>query len=153
MRFGNPSKKTKTIASLKGHSVEFPGKGSVTQDELPKFEEKYKDRESVVDANGVVFVYVPATMHDEVIAAGLLPESEMEEHEAPNAPKKPESAEKLREDVFAAFDTLAELNNREDFAGNGYPKADSLHKLLGYRLTSAEVKDLWPKYMQAKKDE
>lgn len=144
MRYGNPSKKTRVHASLKGHSVTFPGKGSVKKDAAPEG--------ALVAEDGIVFVYVPPVIRDEVAAAGMLPESEIEEPAEKTGPKRPEVTSELQKQVFAAFDMLIEANNREDFSGTGIPKSSAVEKLLGYPLTNSEVKDQWRDYMAAKKD-
>lgn len=143
MRFGNPSKKAKVVASLRGHAIEFPGKGT-PKDKIPPGAE--------VSSDGVVYVYVPPAMHSEVLAQGLLSESEIEEKEPSKLPVKPQDAEKLKEAAFEAFDMLVEVNERESFSGNGYPKAQAIEKLLGYALTTGEIKDLWNAYRLEKKD-
>lgn len=137
MRYGNPSKKTKTIASLRGHAIEFPGKGSVTQDEAPK---------GALVAEGIVYVHVPVAVQGEVAQQGMLPESEIEEVDEKPGPVKPEDSAKLQEAAFGAFDALINAGDRESFGGNANPKPAAVQKVLGYALTTNEVKDLWAKY-------
>lgn len=144
MRFGNPSKKSRIVSSTKGHHIEFPGKGSVPKDNVPAA--------AVLAADGICFMYVPPAVHPEVIAAGMLPESEMEEAEAPKGAVKPTDPEKLREEAFEAFEILVAAGDRESFSGNGMPKAPAVEKLLGYVLTNTEIKDTWGKFQLARAD-
>jgi hypothetical protein len=144
MRYGNPSKKTKTIATTKGHAIEFPGRGSVDAKTAPK--------EYLVSADGVVFVPVPVVIETEVANHGMLPESERDEVDEPDLPNKPEDTALLQTQVFAALDKLVASNDRESFGGNGVPKVAALEKVLGYVVTNAEIKDLWNRYQVDKAD-
>lgn len=152
MRYGNPSKKTRIVSSTKGHAIEFPGKGSVDPKSVPAPVKGQEDSATIVASDGVVFVYVPPVMRGEVANQGLLPESEIEESDAPKVVTKPEDAEKLKELAFGAFEILVAAADRETFAGNGFPKPNAVEKLLGFTLTNGEVKDFWNKYMVEKKD-
>lgn len=151
MRFGNPSKKTKVVTSLKGHAIEFPGKGSEPPEFPAEIAKKFPDRVPVV-SEGVIYVYVPTAMHSEVQSQGLMPETEIEERDEPVGPKKPQDPEDLQKEVFDTFTTLVELGERNSFAGNGMPAMPALKELLGYDLTKAELKDLWGKFQQAQKE-
>lgn len=125
MKYANPLKKTRVIASTKGHAVEFPGRA----------------------ADGTVtFVHVPHAIEQEVIAAGLQPESEAEEREEVAAPKRPESAEAIKDVVYQVFDILVGKSEREDFSGNGMPKPEAVNKLLGWPISKNEIRDLWTAY-------
>lgn len=152
MRYGNPSKKAKTVASLKGHSIEFPGKGSLTKDQLPPSDPKHPDRAPLLSADGIVFMFVPSAIRAEAASQGMLPESEIEEKDEPKVTIKPEDPDALRKAAYEAFDLLAQAGDRESFAGNGYPKAQAVEKLLGYALTNSEIKDLWGAFKIDKKD-
>ena len=153
MRYGNPSKKTKVVSSLKGHSIEFPGKGTLTKDNLPEFPASVPaERRTMIAADGMVFVHVPAGLHAEMSQNGLVPETEIEEKDAPAGPVRPEDAEELRKQVYTAFDKLVEKADRESFGGHGVPKGNAIEKVLGYPLNNAEIKDLWTKYTIDKKD-
>jgi len=144
MRFGNPSKKTKVIASTKGHAVSFPGKGTLKQADAPK--------EYLVTEDGLVFVPVPTSIQSEVAAQGMLPESEIEEKEERSGPAKPDTREALQQAVFEAFEILVATNDRESFTGVGVPKAPVVEKLLGYAVTNTEIKELWTEFKIAQKD-
>lgn len=144
MRYGNPSKKTKVIASTKGHAVEFPGRGTIAKTEAPKG--------ALVADDGTVFVPVPDPIVSEVAAQGMLPESELEEAEDVVKPLRPEDPEKLKAAAYKAFDQLVAGADRESFAGTGVPKGNAVEKVLGYALNNAEIKDLWGKYLIDKKD-
>lgn len=144
MRYGNPSKKTRVHASVMGHSVSFPGKGSIPKDKAPEG--------FVVDTDGVVYVPVPALIAHEVASIGMLAESEIEEPEDKTLPARPVDPAKLQAEVFMAFGMLKEANDRESFAGTGIPKVQAVEKLLGYNMNGTEVKDLWGKFLLSLKD-
>ena len=152
MRYGNPSKKAKTIASLKGHAVEFPGKGSVAKSDVVPPHPKFPERAMLVSDDGVVYVYVPQALHEEVIAAGMLPESEIEEKDDRAGPRKPEDKAALEEQLFDTFRILVAAGERESFAGTGVPKVQAVEKLLGYDVTKADVGDAWTKFQQMPKE-
>lgn len=138
MRFANPSKKSKTVASLKGHAIEFPGKGTVAAKDAP---------EGVfVSAEGLVFVHTPFVMHAEVLQHGLLSETEIEEELESATVVKPEDPAKLKDDMYRAFDKLVASAAREDFAGTGLPKPGAVSREVGYTVGNSEVKDFWQKY-------
>lgn len=139
MRYGNPSKKPRVIASVRGHAIEFPGRGSVPKDAKPP-------EGAVVDDIGTVYVFVPVTMEAEVAAAGMVPESEIEEQDERAKPLKPEDQGKLKKDVYDALDVLVAAGEREAFGANGQPKPAALEKLLGYAVNNAELKEFWRTY-------
>lgn len=146
MRFGNPSKKTKVIASLTGHAIEFPGRGTVDPKTLPAPHKDFPERATIIDELGTVYVYVPPKMEHEVAGKGMVPESEMEQKETPEGAVKPEDPAALQKDAFEAFDKMVAAGDRESFAGNGFPKAQAVEKALGYALTKNEIHDLWSKF-------
>jgi Arc/MetJ family transcription regulator len=135
VKFANPLKKLKNIASVRGHSIDFPGK-------LPTKE----------NPEGLTFVYVPPALQTEAIAAGLMPESELDE--APDAVvvKAPEDPAARKDAVYKAFRTLVERADREEFAGNGLPKADAVNTALGWKLDGKELKTLWTAFQSAETD-
>jgi len=131
MRFANPLKRTRQVVSTTGHSVEFPGK----------------------EADGTLaFVHVPPALEAEAIAAGLVPESDVEEPVASTGPVRPTNPEELKAAVFEGFGKMVDRGDREDFAGNGFPKVDLLSALLGWRVEAREVKDLWPQFQAAEQE-
>jgi hypothetical protein len=124
MRFANPSKKLRTVASTRGHCIDFPGK----------------------TAEGLVFVQVPPALHEEVLAAGLISESEIEEEVDPTVIVAPTDPDKRHEALHAAFEALVKRQQREDFSGNGAPKPAAMDKQLGWTLDPKELKVAWPKF-------
>lgn len=136
MKFANPSKKARTVASTRGHTINFPGRGSPGGDE----------------ATGFVFVNVPPALNAEVIAAGLIPESELQdepEHDLPVAPLELAERELA---LFNAYGKLVERGNREDFAGNGSPRVDALTTVLGWKPDAKENRNAWQAYQTREKD-
>lgn len=143
MRYGNPSRKTRFHASLKGHSVEFPGKGTVVKDKAPAG--------SFLADDGTLYVFVPPAIRAEVAAAGLLPESELQEAEEVKGPAKPEG-EALKSALNDAFAILVAAGERNSFTAAGVPAVKAVEKLLGYDLTKSEVVDQWQIFMVDIKD-
>lgn len=138
MRFANPSKKTRTIASTKGHAVEFPGKGSIAK--------KDATAGMLVTDDGLVFVHVPHLMQTEVLQHGLLSETEIEDEPESDVKVKPENPTKLKDDLYRAFDKLVADAARDDFAGTGLPKPAAVSREVGYAVSPTEVKDFWQRY-------
>jgi hypothetical protein len=130
MRFANPSKKLRTVASVRGHVIDFPGKTAPTPD----------------NPTGLVFVLVPPAIYEEVQAAGLVSETEMEEEVDEAVVKAPDNPEERKQAIYAAFEALVNRNAREEFAGNGAPKAAAVDKQLGWTLDPKELKVVWPKF-------
>lgn len=127
MRFFNPSKKPRIINSVHGHSIAFPG-----------YDQKAER----------VFVHVPPSVQEEAIAAGLLPEEEIQEVETPVGPVEPTNPDKRREAIHVAFDKLIERGGREDFSGNSLPNTKALDQMLGWPVPKTEIKSLWDAYQQ-----
>jgi hypothetical protein len=152
MRYGNPSKKTRVVSTLKGHSIEFPGRGSVDPATLPAPQKGHEERATIVDSDGLVYVWVPSTVRGEVEQAGLQSETERDDLDEPPNKLKPEDPEQLRKAAFDAFEILVATGERESFSGNGTPKAAAIEKLLGYPLTNGDIKDLWPKFRLAQSE-
>lgn len=131
MKFANPSKKTRTVVSMKGHSLEFPG----------------------VSSDGFVFVHVPPALHQECIQAGLLPEEELQEEEVKPKTSEPEDPEARKAQVYTVFTDMVARGAREEFGANGAPKALAVSKYLGWDIQNAEMKDLWTTYQVDSKDD
>lgn len=111
--------RNRTIASLSGRSVEFQ-KGVPT--------------------------YVPPQMHADVIAAGAVPESELEDPEV-----KPASAPSGEERVELIKLAMAEIvtdNIREQFTAGGAPHAKALTARLGFEVNSKERDAIWAALQQ-----
>lgn len=146
MRYGNPSKKDRTLTSVRGHSIHFPGRGTIEKSKVPPADPKHKDRATFVDEDGIVFVFVPGAVHAEAEAMGMQAESEREEKDEPVGKLKPEDSGELKSAAFKAFAKMVNAADRESFAANGFPKLPAVEKALGYSLTTVELKDLWTQY-------
>lgn len=157
MRYGNPLKKSKTVSSLKGHTIEFPGRGSLAKSDLPapdpKASDELKARYPKIDEDGIVYIYVPPVMRAEVEAVGMQSEADIEEAEEKKGVVKPTDPVELQKAAFDAFDVLVAAAERESFGGNGAPKPAAIEKLLGYPLVTSEIKDLWTKYQAERQAE
>lgn len=149
MRFGNPSKKSRTLVSLKGHSIEFIGRVSLKDGKPPA--DYVPPTGSAMDSDGITYVYVPPAVRNEAISFGLQSETEMADEVETSKPVKPEDPAKLKDAAFEVFKMLTELGQREDFSGNGQPKPAAIEKLLGYPLVSSEIKELWTAFQIATK--
>lgn len=92
-------------------------------------------------------VHVPKEMHQDVIAVGAIPESELPEDEV----KRQEptlSADERKEMIFAAFTTLVEKNQREAFTGNGSPHARCVTEITGFTVDAKERDLAWAEFRQ-----
>lgn len=130
-KFANPLKKDRTITSLLGHSIFFPGRTD----------------------KGMTFVHVPPMLVPECISAGLAPEDEIEEKDEPTKPRKPDDPSELRKQMFEAFDMLVGAGDRESFTAAGTPKNKAVDSMLGWDCDNATLKDQWAAYRLAKAEE
>jgi len=111
-----------TVASLSGRSVEFK-KGVPT--------------------------LAPPQMHAELIAKGVVPETESEEPVEVNPDQGPQIPYEREEALFAAFEKLAKRNKRGDFTAGGAPHAAVLAKELGWTDVDVKERDAaWTKFQQ-----
>lgn len=130
MKFANPSRKDKVVATTAGHAIEFPGFKKET---------------------GYHFVSVPAHVRDEVRAAGMLPQDEVDGEEDESAvPKKPVEAADLKVALFTAYRELVAEDDASLFTATGVPKTKALERKLGYEVTNAERNDTWAEFMTIK---
>ena len=112
--------RNRTITSLMGHSIAFK-KGELT--------------------------YVPKEMYADAVAAGAIPENELEEDEKPVA-KTELTADERKNAIFSAFAAIVEKNDRESFTGNGLPDAKVVSSLTGFTVSAAERATLWTEFKQ-----
>lgn len=69
--------------------------------------------------------------------------------DAPKLPQAPVGADRENE-LFAAFDLLAERNESRDFTAQGVPTVKSVEKITGFDVDKLEVVDAWAAYKVAK---
>jgi hypothetical protein len=142
MKFANPLKKLRNITSTLGHSIDFPGKGT-KKEACPEGLEP--------DANGFVWVFVPPAIVPEAVAAGFMPDSEVQEEDEDELPTAPTDSDERQLAMFEAFDKLVARGAREDFTASGSPRVDAVEKVLGWKPDKNEMRDAWIAN-QAKKD-
>lgn len=108
------------VASLSGHVIRFT-KGEPT--------------------------HVPSEAHKEVIAAGGVPEGEIEYDEG----KKPDAPEgKEREDLIRmAMEDMVVSNVREEFTAGGFPHTKKLSEKVGFTVNNKERDSIWNALKQA----
>lgn len=112
--------RTRTIASVMGLSIEFE-KGVPTS--------------------------VPAYMYQEVIAAGGVPEDELNDDDLKAGnPNKPADADAQTLAIFEVFEKLALRNVREEFTAGGQPHLSVLAKELGWNVTAKERDVAWAEF-------
>lgn len=110
----------RVVASVTGRTVEFP-KGVPT--------------------------HCPPAMHAEVIAAGGVPEEELEDE----TPKKVElSAEDRTALIRAAIEDMVAANERDDFTAAGVPVTQVVSGRCGFTVTKAEIAAIWKQVGEAK---
>lgn len=97
------------------------------------------------------FHLVPPAMYGDVLAAGGVPEDEIDEAEMPSKPPTPEMLDAREQLLFTAFEKIAKRNNRNDFTAGGQIHLSVLSKATGvdWDVTAKERDAAWVKF-QAK---
>lgn len=109
----------RTVVSTKGHAIRFP-KGEL--------------------------VHVPKDMYPEVLAAGGVPENELEEDE-----KKPEIVgDERHAKLLAAIAKVVEENNPEDFTAAGIPNRKKLGARVGFAVGAEEFERAYGEFLTPK---
>ena len=98
--------------------------------------------------------HVPPECYKEAIAAGAIPEEEVE-LDPPKLDAKPEPVdpESRKKAVFEAFDAIALRGKREDFTAGGSPRDKVLEQELGWKITNKERDMLWVEFQNLGKDD
>lgn len=111
----------RTLSSVFGHVIHFP-KGEPT--------------------------HVPPEMYKEVMAAGGVPEEEidLDPPKDPSQKYEPVDAEAREQAVFDAFEKITVRGKREDFTAGGQPHGKALSVELGWSLSNKERDLLWVKF-------
>ena len=107
---------------------------------------------SVTLVKGVA-TYVPPSLHQLVIAAGGLPDEDIQDPQVlkTHEPDDPIARKKIIMDAFRQM-VLADI--REEFTAAGAPHAKSLIKYVGFSIDRKERDELWVEFQQGKdKDE
>jgi len=86
-------------------------------------------------------LYVPDLCHEEVMAAGAVPEDELPD-DAPDAPTVLQGADRAKA-ITAAMKKLVLTASREDFAASGAPTVPALKAILGFSIDAKERDALW----------
>lgn len=129
-RFANPLKKSKTLVSLMGHSVEYPGRPA---------------------GGDLIYVHTPPLLVREAIAMGLAGEDELDEDDVKSPlSKKPTDGDELKKQLFDAFDILVEDNTASNFTAAGTPKQNPIERLVGYGIDHPELTAAWRAYQIAR---
>ena len=88
----------------------------------------------------------PPGMHDELLAKGCVPETEMPEPEPGSAPVAPSGLNERYDALRVAFEKIALRNERGDFNAVGMPHAAVLAKELGWTCNTKERDAAWGKW-------
>jgi hypothetical protein len=109
--------RNRTIVSTSGHAVEFV-KGELT--------------------------HVPPAMYEQVMAAGAVPEEELDldpkEEGKVEEPTDPATRQKA---LFAAMEKVTLRGKREEFTASGAPHAKVLSNELGWTVSNKERDTAW----------
>lgn len=109
--------RNRTICSTSGHAIEFK-KGELT--------------------------HVPPAMYEEVMAAGAVPEEELDlEPKAGDEVVEPMEPKARQAAIFAAFEKITLRGQREDFTASGAPHAKALSNILGWTIQNKERDAVW----------
>ena len=88
----------------------------------------------------------PPGMHDELLARGCVPETEMPEPAVGSAPVAPSNLIDRYSTLCTAFEIIALRNDRTDFNAVGVPHAAVLAKELGWKVDAKERDAAWAKW-------
>jgi hypothetical protein len=93
--------------------------------------------------------FVPPAMYNEVIAAGGVAEDEGFDHESLKPTNTPEVASAREAVLFAAFESIAKRNHRNEFTAGGMPHLSVLAKAKGvdWEVTNKERDAAWVKFL------
>jgi hypothetical protein len=122
--------RARTIASTMGHSIDFP-KGEL--------------------------IHVPPSMYKEVLAAGGVPEDEVEiqkiEDDAAKSkvPVEPADPAERLSLITMAMEDMVKENLRDDFTANGHPHMRALKRRLGWAASDVERDEAWAALTDATK--
>ena len=109
--------RNRTIVSTSGHAVEFK-KGEP--------------------------IHVPPSMYEEVMAAGGIPEEELDLDPKTNPDiTEPTDPTVRQQAIFEAFETVTLRGKREDFTAAGAPHAKVLSTILGWTVQNKERDAAW----------
>ena len=109
--------RNRTISSTSGHAIEFK-KGEPT--------------------------HVPPSMYEEVMAAGAVPEEELDlEPKTADEIVEPMEPGARQAAIFAAFEKITLRGQREDFTASGAPHAKALSNILGWTIQNKERDTVW----------
>jgi hypothetical protein len=89
---------------------------------------------------------VPPAMYAEVIAAGGVPEEELDETQLPPSTTSPEAKADREAQMIKAFEKIVLRNQREEFTAGGMPHNAVLSKELGWPVQAKERDAAWIKY-------
>ena len=93
--------------------------------------------------------YAPPQMHKDLIANGIVPETEIEEVE-PSEKKEPVVPTEREAAMMAAFDKIVLRGRREDFMANGMPHNKVVARELNWGEMHAKERDaVWQKWTLA----
>mgnify|MGYP000078324487 CR=1 FL=1 len=100
------------------------------------------------------FHLVPPAMYADVIAAGGVPEGEIDPDEMPVGPATPEKLAEREATLFAAFEVIAKRNSRNEFTAGGKPHLSVLAKSKGvdWEVTDKERDAAWVKFLAKAND-
>ena len=118
--------RNRTIVSTSGHAVEF-AKGELT--------------------------HVPPAMYEQVMAAGAVPEEELDlDPKVEGAIEEPSDPSVRRKDIFAAMEKVTLRGKRDEFTASGAPHAKVLSNELGWTVSNKERDQAWAAF-QTRDDE
>lgn len=88
--------------------------------------------------------HVPPAMYAEVIAAGGVPEEEID-LDPPSSPGASEPTDPVarQKAIYTAFETITLRGRREDFTAAGAPHAKALSQILGWTIQNKERDQAW----------
>lgn len=109
--------RNRTIVSTSGHAIEFV-KGELT--------------------------HVPPAMYEQVMAAGAVPEEELDLDPVPEGTvEEPTDPTARQKQIFAAMEKVTLRGKRDEFTASGAPHAKVLSTELGWTVSNKERDSAW----------
>ena len=107
------------------------------------------DRGHTIEFKKGVPTHVPHAATAAVLAVGAVPETELPE-ELVAETKEPSDPAKRHAYILDTMKAMAEMNERDEFTGNGLPQLTALIGHLGFKIDVTERDAVWREFQQSK---
>ena len=97
------------------------------------------------------FHFVPSPLVPQVVAAGGVPETEVEDEAQAPASTIPTDPDARKKAVYTAFEVIIARNARDDFTAANSPSVDAVKRELGWSMTKRDLAEAWASFAQQTK--